>query len=59
MLLCAEMFSNCSILQANGKTSQEEFHAVRAAVNVLLMVTARAIAQKKERKKKERLSHVK
>lgn len=31
-LPCAEMFLNCSILQANGKESQNELHAVQATV---------------------------
>lgn len=47
MLLCAEMFLNCSILQANGKESQKELHAVRTSVNALLMATAK----RKEKKK--------
>lgn len=50
MLLCAEMFLNCSILQANGKESQKELHAVRASVNALLMATA------KREKKRERVT---
>ena len=48
MLLCAEMFLNCSILQANGKESQKELHAVRATVNALLMDGAKA---KRERER--------
>lgn len=39
MLLCAEMFLNCSILRANGKESQKELHAVQATV--LLMARAK------------------
>lgn len=50
MLLCAEMFLNCSILQANGKESQKELHAVQATV--LLMARAPPPKEKKE------LSHV-
>lgn len=46
MPLCAEMFLNCSILQANGKESQKELHAVWATVNALLMATAKAQRKK-------------
>ena len=48
MLLCAEMFLNCSILQANGMESQKGLHAVRATSNMLLMTAT------KEEKERER-----
>lgn len=50
MLLCAEMFLNGSILQANGKESQKELHALWATLNALLMATAK---QKKKKEKRQ------
>lgn len=50
MLLCAEMFLNGSILQANGKESQKELHALWATLNALLMATAKHKKKKKEKK---------
>lgn len=44
------MFLNGSILQANGKESQKELHALWATLNALLMATAK---QKKKKEKRQ------
>lgn len=41
MPLCTKLVVNCSILQANGKESQKELHAVWATMNVVLLATAK------------------